>query len=88
MRDIKLPEISDKSIDFFAIGINTAGIILAYKGNEPVGFIGYNDDYAKWVYANDIIINCSYKQDEDLLVLLKNIMSNKLADNFKLLDFK
>lgn len=88
MRDIKLPEISDKSIDFFAIDVNTAGIILAYKGNKPVGFIGYDDDYAKWVYANDIIISCSYKQNEDLLVLLKDIMSNKLADNFKLLDFK
>lgn len=87
MRDIKLPETSDKSIDFFAIDVNTKGIIVAYKGSEPVGFIGYDDDLAKWVYINDIIITCSYKQNKDLLVLLRNIMSNKLADNFKLLDF-
>lgn len=31
MRDIKLPETSDKSIDISAIGTDTEGIILAYK---------------------------------------------------------
>lgn len=34
MRDIRLPETSDKSID-----TDTGGIILAYKGNKPIGFI-------------------------------------------------
>ena len=33
MKDIRLPETSDKSIDISAIDTNTEGIILAYKGN-------------------------------------------------------
>ena len=88
MRDIILPKISDESIDFFAIDVSTKGIILAYRDNEPVGLIGYNDNSAEWVYADDIITDCSCKRSEDLLVLVRNIMSNKLANNFKLLDFK
>lgn len=44
MRDIRLPEISDKFIDISDINENTSGIILAYKCNKPVGFIGYNNE--------------------------------------------
>lgn len=35
MKDIRLPETSDKSIDISAIDTNTEG--LAYKGNKPIG---------------------------------------------------
>ncbi len=87
MRDIKLPETSDKSIDISAIDTNTEGIILAYKGNKPIGFIGYDDDNNEWVYLDDITINCSYKRDENLLYLLRNVISSNYADNFKLVDF-
>ena len=34
MRDIRLPETSDKVIDIFNINENISGIILAYKCNE------------------------------------------------------
>lgn len=82
MRDIRLPETSDKSID-----TDTEGIILAYKGNKPIVFIGYDDDNNEWVYLDDITINCSYKRDENLLYLLRNIISSNYADSFKLVDF-
>ena len=85
MRDIRLPETSDKIIDISAIDTNTEGIILAYKGNKPVGFIGYDDDNNEWV---DITINCSYKRDENLLALLRNVIASNYADSFKLVDFK
>ena len=68
MRDIRLPEISDKFIDISDINENTSGIILAYKCNKPVGFIGYNNE--------DITIDCSFKCNENLLALLKAIMVN------------
>lgn len=86
MRDIRLPETSDKSIDISAIDTDTEGIILAYKGNKPIGFIGY-DDNNEWVYLDDITINCSYKRDENLLYLLRNVISSNYADSFKLVDF-
>lgn len=88
MRDIKLPETSDKIIDISAIDTNTEGIILVYKGNKPVGFIGYNDDNNEWVYLDDITINCSYKRDENLLALLRNVIASNYANSFKLVDFK
>ena len=88
MRDIRLPETSDKSIDISAIDTNTEGIILAYKSNKPVGFIGYDDENKEWVYLDDITINCSYKRDENLLALLRNVIASNYADSFKLVDFK
>lgn len=87
MRDIKLPETSDKFIDISDINKDTSGIILAYKYNKPVGFIGYNDDNKEWEYFDDITIDCSYKCSEKLSTLLKAIMSNNYADSFKLVDF-
>lgn len=87
MRDIRLPETSDKSIDISDIYTDTEGIILAYKGNKPIGFIGYDDDNNEWVYLDDITINCSYKRDENLLYLLRNVISSNYADSFKLVDF-
>lgn len=87
MKDIRLPETSDKSIDISAIDTNTEGIILAYKDNKPIGFIGYDDDNNEWVYLDDITINCSYKRDENLLALLRNVIASNYADSFKLVDF-
>lgn len=88
MRDIRLPETSDKSIDISDIDTSTEGIILAYKGNKPIGFIGYDDDNNEWAYLDDITINCSYKRDENLLALLRSVIASNYADSFKLVDFK
>ena len=88
MKDIRLPETYDKYIDISAIDTNTEGIILAYQGNKPIGFIGYDDDNNEWVYLDDITINCSYKRDENLLALLRNVIASNYADSFKLVDFK
>ena len=87
MRDIRLPETSDKVIDVFNINENISGIILAYKYNKPVGFIAYDDENKEWEYFDDITIDCSYKCNENLSKLLKTIMSSNYADNFKLVDF-
>lgn len=87
MKDIRLPETSDKFIDISAIDTNTEGIILAYKSNKPIGFIGYDDNNNEWVYLDDITINCSYKRDENLLALLRNVIASNYADSFKLVDF-
>lgn len=88
MRDIRLPETSDKVIDAFNINENISGIILAYKYNKPVGFIVYKAEYNAWEYFDDITIDCSYKDNENLSKLLKAITSSKRADSFKLVDFE
>ena len=85
MRDIRLPETSDKVIDVFNVNENISGIILAYKYNKPAGFIVYKDE--EWEYFDDITIDCSYKYNENLSKLLKTIMSSNYADSFKLIDF-
>lgn len=87
MRDIRLPETSDKFIDVSDINENISGIILAYKYNKPVGFIVYDDENKEWEYFDDITIDCSYKCNENLSTLLKTIMSSNYADGFKLVDF-
>lgn len=87
MRDIRLPETSDKFIDISDINENISGIILAYKYNKPVGFIVYDDENKEWEYFDDITIDCSYKCNENLSALLKAIMSSNYADSFKLIDF-
>ena len=88
MRDIRLPETSDKVIDVSNINENISGIILAYKYNKPVGFIVYKDEDNAWKYFNDITIDCSYEDNENLPKLLKAIILNKYADSFKLVDFE
>ena len=87
MRDIRLPETSDKFIDVSDITENISGIILAYKYNKPVGFIAYDNENKEWEDFDDINIDCSYKCNENLTKLLKAIMSNNCADSFKLVDF-
>ena len=87
MRDIRLPETSDKVIDVFNINENISGIILAYKYNKPVGFIVYKDENNAWEYFDDITIDCSYKYNENLSKLLKTIMSSNYADSFKISYF-
>lgn len=87
MRDIRLPETSDKFIDISDINENISGIILAYKYNKPVGFIVYDDENKEWEYFDDITIDCSYKCNENLSTLLKTIISSNYADGFKLVDF-
>ena len=87
MRDIRLPETSDKLIDISDINKDISGIILAYKYNKPVGFIVYDDENKEWEYFDDITIDCSYKCNENLSALLKTIMSSNYADSFKLIDF-
>lgn len=88
MRDIRLPETSDKIIDISDINENISGIILTYKYNKPVGFIAYDDENKEWKYFDDITIDCSYKCNESLPILLKTIMSSNYADSFKLIDFE
>lgn len=88
MRDIRLPETSDKFIDVSDINENISGIILAYKYNKPIGFIGYDNENNAWEYFDDITIGCSYEDNENLSKLLKAIISNKHADSFKLVDFE
>ena len=87
MRDIRLPELSNTFIDVSDINYETSGIILAYKHNKPVGFVGYDYDNKEWVYFDDIVIDTSSRCNENLLALLKMIMSSNYADSFKLIDF-
>lgn len=82
MKDIRLPETSDKSIDIIQI------LKVLSQHTKPIGFIGYDDDNNEWVYLDDITINCSYKRNENLLALLRDVIASNYADSFKLVDFK
>lgn len=88
MRDIRLPETSDKFIDISDIDDSTSGIILAYKYNKPVGFIAYCSDTELW-YFYDNIDNAQFDTCKDTLLEVVNelIDTKHIADNFKLLEF-
>ena len=85
MRDIRLPETSDKSIDISAIDTSTEGIILAYKGNKPIGFIGYAD---LWYFCDNIDSDQFDTCKGTLLEVVNELIDTKhIADNFRLLEF-
>lgn len=96
MKDIILPSETSDTIDLGAIDENTRGIVISYKGNDAVGYIAYTDaeDYS-WAFFNSIdntmiAINTQGSSDyaeESLTDLIKRLIRNKVADNFKLINF-
>ena len=96
MKDIILPSETSDTIDLGAIDENTRGIVISYKGNDAVGYIAYTDEeYYSWAFFNSIdntmiVINAqgsSNYAEESLTDLIKRLIKNKVADNFKLINF-
>lgn len=95
MKDIILPSESSDAIDLGAINENTTGIIIAYKGNDAVGYIhhieGNNDP---WEFINGIDIdyialdiNGNGYAATTLTTLVSTLIKDNIADNFKLINF-
>lgn len=80
MRDIKLPETSDKSIDISAIDTDTEGM--------AVGRISYCSDTEMWYFC-DNIDNAQFDTFKDTLLelIIELIDTKHIADNFRLLEF-
>ena len=95
MKDIILPSETSDTIDLGAIDENTRGIVISYKGNDAVGYIAYTDEENySWAFFNSIdntmiVINAQGSSDyaeESLADLIKRLIKNKVADNFKLIN--
>lgn len=95
MKDIILPSETSDAIDLGAINSNTRGIVIPYKGNYAIGYIAYTCGEANpWALFNTIdntIIVGDIQSDdyaeESLTYLIKRLIKDKVADNFKLVDF-
>lgn len=95
MKDIILPSETSDAIDLGAINDETGGIVIPYKGNDAVGYIAYTCGEAiPWAFFNTIdnsrIVKNTQGDDyagESLTDLIKYLIKDKVADNFKLINF-
>lgn len=91
MKDIILPSETSDAIDLGAIDDNTGGI--SYKGNDAVGYIAYTcGEAVPWAFFNSmdntmIVKNAQGGDYADLTDLVKWLIKDKVADNFKLINF-
>ena len=95
MKDIILPSETSDAIDLGAIDNEITGIVIPYKGNDAVGYIAYTCGEAiPWALFNSmdntmIVKNAQggdYAEDT-LIELVKRLIDDKVADNFKLINF-
>ena len=95
MKDIILPSETSDALDMGAIDDETVGIIISHKGNDAVGCIAYTcGEASPWAFFNTIdntIIAKNNQRDdyaeESLADLVKRLIKDKVADNFKLINF-
>ena len=96
MKDIILPSETSDTIDLGAIDEDTRGIVISYKDNNAVGYIAYIDEEPySWAFFNSIdntmiatnTRGSSDYAEESLTDLVKRLIKDKVADNFKLINF-
>lgn len=95
MKDIILPSETSDAIDLGAINEDTGGIVISYKGDDAVGYIAYTaGETIPWAFFNTIdntlIAKNNQRDDyaeESLADLVKRLIRDKVADNFKLINF-
>lgn len=95
MKDIILPSETSDAIDLGAINDETGGIIIPYKGSDAVGYIAYTcGETIPWAFFNTIDNAIMVKDnqhddyaEESLTDLVKRLIKDKVADNFKLINF-
>lgn len=95
MKDIILPSETSDAIDLGAIDEDTEGIVISYKGDNAVGYIAYTcEETHPWAFFNTMdntivvgdIQSVDYTE-ESLADLVKRLVKDKVADNFKLINF-
>lgn len=95
MKDIILPSETSDAIDLGAIDDETGGIIISYKGDDAVGYIAYTcGETIPWAFFNSMDNTMIVKDanngdysEESLADLVKRLVKDKVADNFKLINF-
>lgn len=95
MKDIILPSETSDAIDLGAIDDETGGIIISYKGDDAVGYIAYTcGENIPWAFFNSMDNTMIVKNpqggdytEESLTDLVKRLVKDKVADNFKLINF-
>lgn len=95
MKDIILPSETSDAIDLGAIDNEITGIVIPYKGDNAVGYIAYTcGDDVPWAFFNTIDNSMPAKNtkgseytEESLAELVKWLIEDKIADNFKLINF-
>lgn len=81
MRNIILPKQSNEAVDLGCIDTFTKGIIIAYKNSQPVGS-------GEWYFISEIDWDSYEISQETLHDLVDGLITDKTADEFKLMEFK
>lgn len=95
MKDIILPSETSDAIDLGAINEDTGGIVISYKGDDAVGYIAYTaEEPYSWAFFNTMDNTTIVKSaqgseysEDTLIELVKRLIKDKVADNFKLINF-
>ena len=95
MKDIILPSETSDAIDLGAIDNEITGIVIPYKGDDAVGYIAYTcGEDIPWALFNTIDNTTIVKSaqgveysEDTLIELVKRLIKDKVADNFKLINF-
>lgn len=97
MKDIILPSESADAIDLGAITEDTRGVIIAYKDKEAIGFIAKDSSCdSPWGLFDGLDVDVytvsdaqdKYYYSDTLVELVTRLIKEKIANNFKLIDFK
>ena len=96
MKDIILPSETSDAIDLGAINEDTRGIVISYKGDNAVGYIAYTcGETIPWAFFTTMdntmlvtnTLGDSDYAEESLTDLVRRLIKDKVADNFKLINF-
>lgn len=85
MKTLVIPVGNENEINISEIDDYFCGLIIGYLGTKPIGYISYYDH--DWYFRNDIDDDDYVYEDDHLLLLIKYLVSNKICDNFKVIEF-
>lgn len=85
MKELRIPVPSNNTVDLSAIDNNFKGIIIGYKGEQPVGFIQFSN--GDWYFIVDIDAEGYANWDEQLLSLIECLIEKNICSCFKVIEF-
>lgn len=85
MKTLVIPVETENEINISEISSCFCGLIIGYLGTKPVGYINYYD--YEWYLRNRIDDEDCVCSENNLLDLIRRLISNKSCDNFKVIEF-
>lgn len=85
MKTLAIPIEDANKIDISKINSDFHGLIIGYLENKPIGYITYYDFV--WYFRDDINEDDYCHVGNHPIDLVKYLTSNRICDNFKVIEF-